>query len=160
MKETDIMIREATITDLSTLHALLVQAGLSTDDVLADGTRYWLTEDTLEYPIGVIGLELGQDAVLLRSAAIRPSHRGQGIGTLLVQHALNEATIAGYQYVYLFSTDAGTYWQRLGFREVPVSELVTALPDAPQVPQYQRLGWLATEVAWRHDLQALSKSTP
>jgi hypothetical protein len=42
----------------------------------------------------------------------------------------------------------------LGFREVPVSELVAALPEAPQVRQYAALGWLSTEVAWRCDVGA------
>lgn len=75
----------------------------------------------------------------------------QGLGTSLVQHALTAAT--GYQHVYLFSTGAGAYWQRLKFQEVPVSELVAVLPEVPQVKQYELLGWLPTEIAWRHDLR-------
>jgi hypothetical protein len=52
-------------------------------------------------------------------------------------------------FVYLFSTDAGEYWTRQGFYEVPVPELVEALPDAPQVHHYRNIGWLPTEIAWR-----------
>ena len=40
----------------------------------------------------------------------------------------------------------------MGFHEVPVSELIAVLPDAPQVHRYEMLGWLPTEVAWRRDL--------
>ena len=40
----------------------------------------------------------------------------------------------------------------MGFHEVPVPELVAALPAAPQVRHYDALGWLPTEVAWRRDL--------
>ncbi len=148
----DIVIREVLLADVSKIHALLAQVQLSSDGILIDGTRYWLAEDRHQQPVGTVGLELGKGSVLLRSAAILPSLHGQGIGTYLVQHVLNEASSAGYQHVYLFSTGAGEYWQRLGFHEVPVSELVTALPDAPQVQKYKVLGWLSTEVAWRHDL--------
>jgi hypothetical protein len=42
--------------------------------------------------------------------------------------------------------------QRLKFPEVPVSELVAALPEAPQVVQYEQQSWLPTKVAWRRDL--------
>jgi hypothetical protein len=35
-----------------------------------------------------------------------------------------------------------------------VPELVAALPDAPQVHQYSRMGWLPTEVAWRLDFDS------
>lgn len=36
----------------------------------------------------------------------------------------------------------------------PCSRAVAALPDAPQVRQYERMGWLSCEVAWRRDLGA------
>jgi len=151
-KNIDVFIREASLADISQIQTILTQVGLSTDDILVQGTRYWLAEDIHKQAVGTIGLELGQGAVLLRSAAILPSLHGQGIGTYLVQHALHDAITSGYQRVYLFSTEAGTYWQRLGFREVPVSEHVAALPNAPQVRRYTILGWLPTEVSWRRDL--------
>jgi len=148
--EEKVTIREAGFADITKLRAVLIQAQLSTDDLLVDGTRYWLAEDGEGQPVGVIGLELGITVVLLRSAAVSPSWRGQGLGTLLVQRALDVAS--GYRYVYLFSTGAGEYWRKLGFREVPVPELVAVLPEAPQVRRYEQLGWLSSELAWRCDL--------
>lgn len=53
--------------------------------------------------------------------------------------------------VYLFSTGAGGYFSRLGFRRVAVDEVVAALPDAPQVRRFSELGWLPREIAWRLD---------
>jgi N-acetylglutamate synthase-like GNAT family acetyltransferase len=153
LREAQISIREANHTDIPQIHTILRQAQLSTDDILADGTRYWLAEDADGQPIGVVGLELGHSAVLLRSAAVSPSCRGQGWGASLVQQALDAAAHAGYHHIYLFSTGAGAYWQRFNFHEVPVSELVTALPKAQQVKQYEVMGWLPTEIAWRRDLQ-------
>ncbi len=153
-KEYDIVIQEANLADLSKIHTILTQVQLSAYAVLVAGTRYWLAENTHKQLVGTIGLELGQDAVLLRSAAISPSHQNQGIGNHLVRHALYTAEVAGYQHVYLFSTEAGAYWQRFGFCEVPVAELVSALPDTPQVKQYAALGWLPTEVAWHLALKS------
>ncbi|GLV55910.1 GNAT family N-acetyltransferase [Dictyobacter sp. S3.2.2.5] len=153
MREDQTSIREANLIDTLKIETLLRQTQLSADDILADGTRYWLAEKADGSPIGVVGLELGHGATLLRSVAVSPSFQGQGWGMHLVQWALDAATRAGYQYAYLFSTQAGTYWQRLKFQKVPVSELVAALPEAPQVKRYELLGWLPTEVAWRRDLK-------
>ena len=148
---TPAQIRLALIDDRARVCALLDQIGLSTADVLASGTRYWLAEDG-GTARGAIGLEYGVGAVLLRSAGVLPGARGRGIGRALVDTALAAAKQHGHVRAYLFSTGAGPYWTRLGFREVPVEQLVAALPDTPQVRQYQRMGWLPTEVAWRRDL--------
>jgi N-acetylglutamate synthase-like GNAT family acetyltransferase len=144
-------IREATSADAAVLGAILAEAGLSSHGVLDPGTRYWLAQRRDE-AIGVVGLELGAGAALLRSAAVRPAARGNGVGAALLWWALDQARDRGVRRIYLFSTDAGAFWSRQGFREVPVPALVAALPDAPQVRHYDQQGWLPDEVAWRKDL--------
>jgi N-acetylglutamate synthase-like GNAT family acetyltransferase len=140
-------IREASPEDAPALESLLAACGLSSHGVLASGTRYWLAEDAAGAPLGAIGLELGAGAALLRSAAVLPEHRGAGVGAALVGAALAAAAAHG-PLLYLFSTGAGLYWQRFGFVEAPVDELVAALPGAPQVRHYDELGWLPDEIAW------------
>ena len=147
-----IPIREAMPSDRERLYPLLASAHLSTDAVLVEGTRYWLAEDSDRQVVGIVGLEYGAQAVLLRSAVVSPALRGQGIAAALVELALESAASAGYSCAYLFSTGAGPYWIRRGFYEVPVPELVAALPAAPQVLRFEAMGWLPTEVAWRKDL--------
>jgi N-acetylglutamate synthase-like GNAT family acetyltransferase len=144
----DLVVREAELGEAERICALLAHMRLGTDSVLAPGTRYWLAEGASRELAGVVGLEYGAEAVLLRSAAVEPVARGRGVGTALVREALRSAATAGYSRAYLFSTGAGQYWTKLGFREAPVPELVAALPDAPQVRRYEELGWLPTEVAW------------
>jgi N-acetylglutamate synthase-like GNAT family acetyltransferase len=144
----DLIIREAQLGEAERICAMLVQLHLGTDSVLAPGTRYWLAEGLDGQIAGAVGLEYGAEVVLLRSAAVDPQARGCGVGAALVRAALRSAAHDGYQRAYLFSTGAGPYWIKLGFREAPVAELVTALPDAPQVRRYEQLGWLPTEVAW------------
>jgi N-acetylglutamate synthase-like GNAT family acetyltransferase len=148
----DFSVREAIPDEAERICALLAQHHLGTDSVLAAGTRYWLAEGADRRLTGVVGLEYGADAVLLRSAAVDPGARGRGVGSALVREALRSAASEGYRRAYLFSTGAGPYWSKLGFREVPVPELVADLPNAPQVRRYEQLGWLPTEVAWALEL--------
>lgn len=152
MKNQSITIREAWSGDIPRLQALLSEIGLSSEGLLESRSRYWLAEDEQGEPAGVIGLELGDRAALLRSAGVRLDLRGRGIGNKLVQQALAVAVNSDYQQIYLFSTDAGTYWQRHRFLEVPVTELVERLPAVPQVKHYEQMGWLSDEIAWRLDL--------
>jgi N-acetylglutamate synthase-like GNAT family acetyltransferase len=153
MRPQSVTIREGTAADLARIVALLAHAELGAADVLVPGTRYWVAESSSGELIGAIGAEYGAGALLLRSMAVLRAARGRALGAALVEHVLAAARAAGYRVAYLFSTDAGPYWERRGFREVPVPELVAALPHAPQVCHYDQIGWLPTEVAWRRDLE-------
>ncbi|MFF8973631.1 GNAT family N-acetyltransferase [Streptomyces sp. NPDC014995] len=134
------------------LATFLAGQGLSSKDVLAPGSQYWLTRDTAG-PATALGWERQDDRVLLRSVAVRPDRRGCGAARRLVEHALTDAA-QGARTAYLLSTEAGPFWTRLGFRPVPVAEVAHALPNAPQVHQYRTAGTLADEAAWRRDLHA------
>jgi N-acetylglutamate synthase-like GNAT family acetyltransferase len=142
------MLREATTYDLHRIAQLLQASGLRTEGILEENTRYWLACNGPDL-IGAIGLELGPTCALLRSAFVSPGERGKGIGRELTEHALQWAWQNGFEAVYCFSTDAGPYWIRRGFKECAVEEVVRELPDAPQVRLFDRLGWLPTEVAYR-----------
>lgn len=148
----EMTIRPASMVDFDVITHLLKEADLFSQDVLAVGTRYWVVEDRDEKVVGCLGMELGKEAVLLKSAAVKPAFRKKGLAERLVQEAVSFAVAHGYQRAYLFSVRSGGYWQRLGFREVPVAELVEALQDAYQVRHFQRIGKLPTEHAWKHEL--------
>jgi N-acetylglutamate synthase-like GNAT family acetyltransferase len=147
-----VTLREALPTDQAVIEAVLAVCGLRSEGVLTSDSRYWVAELDTGSVIGVVGLEFSTTAALLRSAGVVPTWRGHGLGTALLQRALIEAGLAGRSIVYLFSTDAGAYWSRQGFVEVPVAEVVAALPIAFQVLHYAELGWLPTEIAWRKDI--------
>ena len=142
------MIRIAMPQDFAVISSILETGDLSAHAILEPNTTYWVAEKN-DRAVGCIGLEWGARAALLRSAAVLPDHRKHGLGTQLLNVALNGARAEHKPFVYLFSTDAGEYWTRQGFQEVPVPELVKALPDAPQVHHYRDIGWLPTEIAWR-----------
>ena len=148
-------IRPAGADDLPAIHDLILQTGLSNDrakiTATLEGCSYWVAARNGEL-IGCIGLEHGNGASLLRSACVAMEQQGRGIGAGLAETALGAARGRGERAVYLFSSHAGAYWQRLGFVQVPVSELISALPDTPQVRSGECRGWIHSETAWRLDL--------
>ncbi|QKW18328.1 GNAT family N-acetyltransferase [Kitasatospora sp. NA04385] len=135
------------------LAAFLRAQGLDPYGLEEPGTLLWTVRDAAG-PTASAALEPAGSAALLRSVAVRPDRRGHGTARRLVEDVLAEAAAGGVRSVYLFSTDAGAFWRRLGFRQVPVPEAAAALTAAPQVRQYLADGSLAVEVAWRRDLDA------
>jgi N-acetylglutamate synthase-like GNAT family acetyltransferase len=116
-----------------------------------EGSTYWVARTDARV-VGCVGLEHGIGASLLRSAAVHPDYQGQGIGDQLARTAINAARTRADKFVYLFSTDAGDYWQRYGFAEVDVWTLANALPESPQVRSGVERGWITDERAWKRCL--------
>lgn len=141
-------IHRAHAHDESAIRALLQHAGLVAP-VFAPECHWWVVRHAGDMPpVACIGAEAGTHAWLLRSAYVPPAYRGHRWGRALTECVLTAAQQAGMRGVYCFSTDAGDFWQHLGFTEVPVATLLAALPRVPQVVQFTELGWLPTEVAW------------
>jgi N-acetylglutamate synthase-like GNAT family acetyltransferase len=138
--------------DLELVRSMLSRAGM-----IAEGLEWppacYLVAYFGTTPVGVIGIEPSLDAALLRSVYVVDEMRGRGIGAELVAAARKAAHTRGARSLYLFSTDAGDFFKRFGFVEVPVAQLVVALSVAPQVKYYQaRPEELANEVAWYLDI--------
>ncbi|MCZ1002410.1 GNAT family N-acetyltransferase [Streptomyces mirabilis] len=72
-----LQLPEARPEDRELLMAFLAGQGLSPQDVLAPGTRYWLTRDAAG-PAVTVGLEGQGPCVLLRSVAVRRDLRAAG----------------------------------------------------------------------------------
>lgn len=147
-----VKLRQATPADFPTLTGLLVRCGLYTSSVTPQGSTYWIAElDGV--PGGCIGLEHGEGASLIRSTAVVPEARGQGLGRALVESALTYATLRGDRTVYLFSQEAGDYWRRFGFVPVGKGEIAAALPGTAQVRSGLMKGWIADEQAWKRPMR-------
>jgi len=148
-----VKLRQAAPADFSTIIDLLTRCEMHSSSVTPEGSTYWIA-DLNGVPGGCIGLEHGDSASLIRSTAVLPEARSQGLGRALVLSALTHATLRGDRAVYLFSQEAGDYWRRLGFGPVPSAEIAAALPGAPQVKSGMCRGWIADEQAWKRDLSA------
>lgn len=138
--------------DLDVVRAMLSGAGMSTDGIEWPPSCYLVAYFGIE-PVGVIGVEPSLDAALLRSLYVIDAMRGRGIGADLVAAGRKAAHTRGARALYLFTHDAGDFFKRFGFAEVPIAQLVAALSGTPQV-KYLRAhpGDLAREVAWYLDI--------
>lgn len=77
-----------------------------------------------EATVGVYVIKaLTADTWELMNIAVAPEHRGQGIGALLLRHAIDQARQLGAQRLELGTGSFGhplTFYQRAGFRVVAV----------------------------------------
>ncbi len=138
--------------DLAAVRAMLERAAMLTDGVEAPSSCYLLAYIGDE-PVGVVGIEPRLDAALIRSLYVADAVRSRGLGAKLVAAARKAAHTRGARHLYLFSTEAGEFFHRLGFERVPVVETVKAMRGAPQIEYYRaRPEELAREVTWHLDI--------
>ena len=97
------------------LKAALTEAHLPTDDI-EDHGRFFRAQSTDGRAVGYLGFERCGDDFLLRSVVVLPDHRGQGLGSVLVERAVAGLDQAGD--VFLATTSAAAFFERLGFSEV------------------------------------------
>jgi arsenate reductase len=81
---------------------------------------------------GVAGLEVYGTSGLLRSVAVAPSMRDCGTGRLLVADRLTVARARGLDAVYLLTTSAADYFERLGFSRAPREKAPADLAASPE----------------------------
>ena len=82
--------------------------------------------------IGAVGLEVFDDAALLRSAVVDESARGTGLGAQLVEGALAKARVLRVSDVYLLTTTAEKYFPRFGFEIVPRESAPAAMMSSAE----------------------------
>ncbi len=145
-------LREATPDDRERLMDFIGRSGLEAAGALEPGTRFWVGENAGGRIVASTGMEYGAAAVLLRSTAVDSAYRHRGLALALYEFRFAVALAEGYDVAYAFC-DTPAFMLRTGWRAVPVTELVEALPASYQVAHFARLGWLPTEHAFRKDLR-------
>src|SRR5712671_5657267 len=138
--------------DLNQVREMLAGAGLMTDGIEWPAACYILAYNGDE-AIGVVGVEAKIDAALIRSLYVKRAMRQRGIGAALLAAARKAAHTRGARHLYLFSTEAGSFFERQGFVRAEVATVIAALPGVPQVEHYRaRPDELAREVAYHLDI--------
>ncbi len=142
-------VRTATRADVPAVRACLVASGLSTAGVGADDVRLAVLEDRQGRIVGVTGFEGGGPDALLRSVAVAPALRRHGLGRMLAEAACERAAaLPDVERLWVLDAGSGAFWQRLGFRLVPTTELMAALPHAWQVVALVESGDIERQIAW------------
>jgi len=116
----------ATETDLVPLLALLEGADLPTAGFIDHLATALVARDGGSV-IGSVAIELYGEDALLRSLAVAPAVRGQGLGQRLVDAGLALARKRGTRRVWLLTTTAAQFFPRFGFEPVEQSALPSAL---------------------------------
>ncbi len=109
---------------------LLRRADLPDKDVAEKFGHYFVVHEDDGRVVGVAGLELHGEDALLRSVAVNDDYRRQGLGTSLVEAALERAARLALSSVFLLTTDAREYFARMGFAECPREEAPRAIRES------------------------------
>ncbi len=82
-------------------------------------------------------------------ARFEPAYRKAGLGQAIVEYAEELTRQRALPLLFVFSTEAEGFFQRLGFVEAPVELTVQTIPHSPQVEWYVRHPhYLAEEVTY------------
>ena len=104
---------------VSYVRRLLAEAQLPSLDLTDAHMEHFFGCGSVSAPAGVVGLELYDSVALLRSLAVSLKSRGQGCGTALVARAEAFAQSQGVREIYLLTTTAERFFERLGYAQLP-----------------------------------------
>jgi amino-acid N-acetyltransferase len=108
-------IRRGDSRDVGRMTSLLAASGLPTEDLTAiPQLDVWLLEEGGEV-IGSIALERYGSEGLLRSMAVAPDYRNQGLARRLVARLEQDARADGIDTIVLLTQTAEVFFERLGY---------------------------------------------
>ncbi|WP_439531668.1 arsenic resistance N-acetyltransferase ArsN2 [Marinobacter adhaerens] len=97
---------------------LLSRSALPTSDINQSGSICFFGCHQSGKLIGSVGIEIGKKSVMLRSLATREEVRNTGLGRALVEHAELNASLKGVGAIYLLTTTAADFFERLGYEKL------------------------------------------
>jgi amino-acid N-acetyltransferase len=112
--------------DFAALLALLRDNGLPSEDLTLASLAHFRVARADERIVAVAGLTVLGHVGLVRSVAVDPRHRAQGLATRLVAALEQEAGRLGLTTLYLLTNDAQDFFARLGYAQL-------AREDVPSV---------------------------
>lgn len=128
----DLRIREASAGDLEAVQALLAAASLPLDGVTDFFPDNYAIGVRGEEIVAAIGVESYDGHGLLRSAVVAESARGTGIGSRLTRERLDWSREQGLRDIYLLTTTAAAFFEKLGFVPVDRGAVPGAVAQAPE----------------------------
>ncbi|MFO8100001.1 MAG: arsenic resistance N-acetyltransferase ArsN2 [Salinibacter sp.] len=126
-------VQRAEPEDLDPIRGLLETCGLPHDDLTPAHLAHFQVARHGADLYGVVGLEPCGDGALLRSLAVAPDARGQGLGTRLVEAIEQRARREGIRTLYLLTTSAASYFQAHGYERIERDVLPEAIQQTDEV---------------------------
>lgn len=118
----DVTIATPRREDLPEIFALLEECNLPKEGLAPHISTTLVARNGIEI-VGCSALELYQEFALLRSVAVKPGFRKQGLALRLTRAALDLAKEHQVTNVYLLTETASTFFSKLGFLQVPRSDV-------------------------------------
>jgi len=109
---------------------LLGRSELPGKDVAERWGHYFVVREDDARVVAVAGLEVHGEDGLLRSVAVDPDYRGQGLGESLVEAAMVRAKQLELRSVYLLTISARNYFARRGFADCPREAAPAAIRES------------------------------
>lgn len=122
-------IRSASPSDHAPVADLVRSAGLPLAG-LSEALRTAVVARDGEHVVGCAALELYGGDALLRSVVVAAERRGQRMGELLTEAALELARARGVRRVYLLTETAEGFFPRFGFRRITRTEVAAAVRES------------------------------
>jgi amino-acid N-acetyltransferase len=129
---TAVTLSPARASDLGALKALLESASLPLAGVDDQFPSAYVIAPAFGELVGAAGLERYGNSGLLRSLAVASTVRGTGLGRRLVLDRLAAARIRKLERVYLLTTTAAPYFEKLGFLPAVRGEVTKELAASPE----------------------------
>ena len=128
----NVSLSQAGAADWTAVEALLRANKLPTEGARQHLPTYLLAV-TNGKVVGCAGAEVYGDIALLRSVAVAPGLQGRGIGQLLVERLLLEASRQRIRRLYLLTVTAPEYFARYGFKRGKIGEAPDALKASAEL---------------------------
>lgn len=116
---------------LEQLETLLAANDLPIDDCAEQADIFYGIFNAGEL-IAAGGLEAAGDYSLLRSIVVKPRYRDRGLARRIAEFLLEQAQSQDRAAVYLLTESAGTYFEKLGFRQVARDQVPQAITHTRQ----------------------------
>jgi len=121
--EPDIELQNALKEDLQLIVNLLKDSNLPHEDVPSKLDCMFIAYTTSNEVVGIGGVEIYGEYGLLRSLVVKEGLRGKGYGKRLCLKLMERAKQKGVKEVYLLTTTARTFFEKLGFSVIQRSEV-------------------------------------
>ena len=118
--------------DFPSIVRLLSEAALPHDDLTPDHLRHFLVLRDADGIVGVVGMEVADDAGLLRSLAVPEARRGGGLASRLVDALEAHARSAGIRTLYLLTTTAAGFFARRGYAPADRTSVPVGIRETPE----------------------------
>ena len=142
----ELELKPARPAQFDAIAGLLSAAELPVEDLNVAMLDAFVVATEGEVCVGVVGLDINESNALLRSLAVEQQHRSRGLGARLVDAIETEAQARGVTALYLLTTTATTFFERVGYT---AHDRATVPPSIAATTEFSSLCPDTADCLWR-----------